>query len=108
MEAESTCSSSASEPQEDLTEEQRERIRRNRGRAHALREQRRKAKPYDGLIKRNVSSCTVASCTPDPSMPLSSRNSHAGFIIDDADDSSGPTHSYRRVEEEGKMLLYVL
>lgn len=105
MEAESGCSSSS--PAENLTEDQKERIHINKEKAHALRERRRKAKPYDGPTRKSgcLSSVThgADACTPDLSkQPLSLKNTHAGFIIDDDDESSGRTHSYRRVEEEGK------
>ena len=106
MEAESRCSP---ELEVDLTEEQLKRIHRNKGKALALRKQRRKAKPYDGPSKKTDSTVTLASSTPNPPMqqPLSSRSYHAGFIIDDDDDSSGRMHSYQRLEEEGKVLCLV-
>ena len=85
-----------------LTEEQKRRIQKNKERAQTLREQREKAKPYDaGSIKKKGLQGASSSTSFDVSQQVkSSRNTHAGFIIED-DEEVKQLDCYRKVEDEG-------
>ena len=90
-------------PQE-LTEQQRDRIQKNKQRAQGLKELRKRSKPYE----RHDTACTTGSSvmtknTHQAQVPPALRNSHAGFIFDE-EDCLTQQHKYQRVEEEGKWI----
>ena len=78
-------------PQE-LSEEQKQRIQRNKDKALALKERRKQAKPYDRPAKVSVRA----------SRDQPSRDSHSGFMFEEEEEATAHKHKYHRVEEEGK------
>lgn len=80
----------------EITEEKKRRAQKNKERALALKEQRRRAKPYD----RQEAHATPSS-SRDP-LPAA-RNSYAGFMYEEED--LVKQHRYRLVEEDGKLLI---
>lgn len=95
---------------QELTEQQKMRTQRNKERAQALKEQRKHAKPYDRPSQERGKSPSTShdsllrlqpTALPDPA-PF--RNSCAGFMYEEEDDTA-PQHRYRQVEEEGRYPL---
>ena len=82
-----------------LTEEQQKRILKNKERALARRESRRKAKPYDEPAIKQKTAPSSASYEV-PQRATSSRNTHAGFVVDEDEDIMQKT-KYRQVEDQG-------
>ncbi len=87
-----------------LTEEQKQRIHRNKEKALALRDLRKKSKPYDKVSERSSKQRQGGSSSVSldkQSQPLrSARNTHAGFIMDDDEDAK-KAHAYKKVEDAG-------
>lgn len=86
---------------QELTEEQKRRIQKNKDKAMLLKEQRKRAAPYERPVSTGA---TCLSRDPQPSSSSSSsyKNSHAGFMYDEDDSVTAQQHKYRRVEENGE------
>ena len=88
----------------EITEDQKKRAQRNKERALALKEQRRRAKPYDrqegggGTLARAAPSSSRDPFPKQPAVPAPSRNSYAGFMYEEEELAQ---HRYRLVEEDG-------
>ena len=95
-----------------LSEDQQERIQRNRERAKVLRRTRLAAKPYDkssqpvaagasDTVSKDRTNRYVASQS-GTARPSTGRftDTHGGYLLDD--DQQSEQHSYRVVEEDGK------
>lgn len=89
---------------QELTEEQKKRIQKNKDKARLLKEQRKRAAPYERPVSNLNSGATCLSRDPQPSSSSSSsyKNSHAGFMYDEDDSITAQQHKYRRVEENSE------
>lgn len=83
---------------QELTEDQKRRIQKNKDKARLLKEQRKRAAPYERPVSTGA---TCLSRDPQPSSS-SCKNSHAGFMYDEDDSVTAQQHKYRRVEENGE------
>jgi len=86
-----------------LTEEQQKRIHKNKEKALALRETRKKAKPYEEPATKQKRASWSAKYEV-PQRATSSRNTHAGFIVDEDEDTI-QKKKYRKVEDEGTTVV---
>ena len=91
------------EQKEELTVDQKELIQRNKERARALKEQRRRVKPYDrpGGGVEKAHSISLHAQSHHQELQHAQRNSHAGFMFDSEEESASQQHRYRQIEEEG-------
>lgn len=97
---------------QELTEDQKSRTQRNRERAQALKEQRRREKPYDRLDAGIAGKIPGSSSSRDPlRQPLRQptlapfRNSHAGFMYEEEEGGATQQLKYRQVDEDGRYMI---
>lgn len=94
---------------DELTGDQRSRIKANHERALAIREQRKRLRPQEVVdSKKKAKESDFSSKYLDSSVQklTALRDSHAGFMFDEDTDEQDQKHKYRRVEEDGTAITY--
>ena len=88
-----------------LTEEQKQRIQRNKEKAKSLRDARKAVQPYSTPFKTVNSASELDNSSPKAS--FSAVDTCGGFLLEDEDEPERKSHGYRMAEEIGAFISRV-